>query len=236
MSAQAEAGRVTGLPQLTWLKRAPVGIASRRVPRPRLCVLSGTFNPPTRAHLAMAEAALALPCDEVLFVLPEVSPHKAQLEAPLEDRATMLKLALGDAPKLSAALATHGLFIDIYRALEPHYPADTEVEFLVGRDAAVRILLEWPYADLPAALEQMFARFAFRIAARGGEFEVPEGAPAARFRERIRCLRWSEDLGRISSTLVRRRAAAGESLVGLVPHGVAGYVVRRGLYGAKAGG
>src|SRR5437879_13843505 len=85
-------------PRLRWLRRAPAGISVKGAdaPRPpRLGILSGTFNPPTRAHLALAEAALAaLELAEVLFVLPEVLPHKDQLEASLEAREEMLLLAI----------------------------------------------------------------------------------------------------------------------------------------------
>ena len=41
----------------------------------RLGILPGTFNPPTRAHVALAEAALG-EVDEALFVLPRSFPHK----------------------------------------------------------------------------------------------------------------------------------------------------------------
>ena len=133
-------------PKLRWLRRAPAGIVTsasaggRPEPSaPRLGVLSGTFNPPTRAHLALAEhASRELRLDEVLFVLPETPPHKKQLEASLEDRAEMLLRALAGSKEFSAAIATHGLFLDIHRALAPHYPPGTRVFFLVGEDAAER--------------------------------------------------------------------------------------------------
>ena len=162
-------------PKLRWLRRAPAGIVTsasaggRPEPSaPRLGVLSGTFNPPTRAHLALAEhASRELRLDEVLFVLPETPPHKKQLEASLEDRAEMLLRALAGSKEFSAAIATHGLFLDIHRALAPHYPPGTRVFFLVGEDAAERILLDWPYEDPAQALEEMFRRFEFAVARRG---------------------------------------------------------------------
>src|SRR5437899_1696718 len=124
-------------PRLRWLRRAPAGISVKGAdaPRPpRLGVLSGTFNPPTRAHLALAEAALAaLALEEVLFVLPEVLPHKDQLEASLEAREEMLLLAIARNPKFSAGVTSHGLFLDIHRAVVPHFPTDTRTYFLTGR-------------------------------------------------------------------------------------------------------
>ena len=50
-----------------------------------LAILAGAFNPPTRAHLAMADAALAV-VDEVLFTLPRAFPHKEFTRAEFETR------------------------------------------------------------------------------------------------------------------------------------------------------
>src|SRR3989442_2932776 len=112
-------------PRLRWLRGAPAGISVKGAdaPRPpRLGVLSGTFNPPTRAHLALAEAALAaLELAEVLFVLPEVLPHKDQLEASLEAREEMLLLAIARNPKFSAEVTSHGQSLDLNLAITPHF-------------------------------------------------------------------------------------------------------------------
>jgi hypothetical protein len=93
----------------------------------RLGVFSGTFNPPTLAHLLLArEAARQLAPDEFLFVVPEVPPHKADLEAALADRAEMLKRTLAGEARFTAALSSHGLLINIHRALVPEYPSGTK--------------------------------------------------------------------------------------------------------------
>src|SRR3989442_2106180 len=163
--------------RLRWLRGAPAGISVKGAdaPRPpRLGVLSGTFNPPTRAHLALAEAALAaLALEEVLFVLPEVLPHKDQLEASLEAREEMLLLAIARNPKFSAGVTSHGLFLDIHRAVVPHFPTDTRMYFLTGRDAAERILLRWPYANPQQAFAERFARFELADGRRAGRIAVP---------------------------------------------------------------
>src|SRR2546425_11357041 len=114
------------VPSLRGLRGAPAGISVKGAdaPRPpRLGVLSGTFNPPTRAHLALAEAALAaLELAEVLFVLPEVLPHKDQLEASLEAREEMLLLAIARNTKFSAGVTSPGLFLAVLHAVAQHYP------------------------------------------------------------------------------------------------------------------
>ena len=80
----------------------------------RLAVLPGTFNPPTRAHMALARAALAS-ADEVLFVLPRAFPHKPYSGASFEDRVRMLAAAVADEPRFSIASSDGGLFIEIAR-------------------------------------------------------------------------------------------------------------------------
>jgi len=68
----------------------------------RLAALPGAFNPPPRAHLALAHAALAS-ADEALFVLPRAFPHKPYTDAPFEDRVNMLTAAVGNEPRFSIA-------------------------------------------------------------------------------------------------------------------------------------
>lgn len=217
-------------PSLRWLRRAPAGL-SAGMKAPRLGVLSGTFNPPTRAHLELAQqAARQLGLGEVLFVIPEVPPHKERLQASLEDRAEMLVRAIAKGAQFSAAITSHGLFLDIHRALAPEYPAATRAVFLTGRDAAERILLHWPYEDPVKALEEMFARFDFAVADRGGDFEVPWDSRVARYRAQINSLRLAVDFEDVSATRVRGRVARGASVEDVVPTEVAAYIAERGLY------
>src|SRR5690242_17748537 len=99
----------------------------------RLGILPGTFNPPTRAHLALALAAEAQ-VDEVLFVLPREFPHKAYKGASFEQRIEMLRLAAASEPRFSIASTGGGLFIDIARECRDVY-GDVALSFLCGRDA-----------------------------------------------------------------------------------------------------
>ena len=77
----------------------------------RLGILPGAFNPPTRAHMALARASLAV-TDEVLFVLPRAFPHKVYDGASFPDRLEMLRQALADEPRFSIASTDAGLFLD----------------------------------------------------------------------------------------------------------------------------
>jgi nicotinate-nucleotide adenylyltransferase len=215
-------------PTLRWLRRAPAGLAGRLG---RLGVLSGTFNPPTLAHLALAQRALEqVGLDEVLLVVPEVPPHKRGLEAPLEDRAAMLERLAELDPRLSAAVSRRGLLLEIHAAVAPHYAAGTRQFFLTGRDAAQRILLDWPYPEPVRALEEMFERFDIIVAERGGAFTIPADSPLHRFGTHIHSLAMPADWVGVSATEARRRLAQGEPVGALVPPAVEEYIRQRHLY------
>ncbi len=225
MAQKAEKGTIR------WIRRAPQGISVTAPARPRLGVLSGTFNPPTQGHLAIGHAGLAqLRLHEVLFVLPETPPHKQELEASLGQRADLLRLAVESEPRFSAVISQRGLLLEIHHEISYHYPPQTKYFFLTGRDAAERILLHWPYEEPERALEEMFARFEFGVADRGGAFQVPADAVAAKFAAAIHRLKIPEELEHISATRVRERIRRNEDVQGLVPSPVEAHIRAHGLY------
>src|SRR5258707_13055261 len=105
----------------------------------RLAILPGAFNPPTRAHLAMAESALAV-ADEVLFVLPRAFPHKEYSGAGFDTRVELLRAALAGNARFSLAASDRGLFIDMAREARADYGASTALFILCGRCPAQRIV------------------------------------------------------------------------------------------------
>src|SRR5713101_4168313 len=86
----------------------------------KLAILPGAFNPPTRAHLAMAESALTV-VDEVLFVLPRAFPHKEYGGAGFDTRMEMLRAALAGNSRVSLASSERGLFIEMAREARADY-------------------------------------------------------------------------------------------------------------------
>lgn len=217
-------------PALRWLRRT---LTSGPIRPEQHCfgVLSGRFNPPTLAHLALAAAALdQLALHEIVFVLPENPPHKQELAPSHAERAEMLLLATEAESRYSVAVTRDGLFLDIYRALKPHLPPDARILFLAGRDAAERILLHWPYVDSERALAEMFAAFEVAVADRSGQFTIPPQAPARRFAERIHRLNLPPEFDALSATAVRERLRRGEPIWDCVPEPVARYIYRRHLY------
>ena len=185
----------------------------------KLAILPGAFNPPTRAHLAMAESALTL-VDEVLFVLPRAFPHKEYSGAGFDIRVELLRAALAGNPRFSLASSDRGLFIEMAREARVDYGAATELFVLCGRDAAERIV-NWDYAGGDNIAKQLEV-FELLVAARGGHYDPPPP-----IRNRVRSIALPADVEEISSTEVRRRIGAGEPWHHLVPGPVARLIEQR---------
>jgi nicotinate-nucleotide adenylyltransferase len=174
----------------------------------RLGILSGTFNPPTRAHLALARSALA-EVDEVLFVLPRVFPHKRYEGATFEERIAMLQAALADEAAFSIASTDRGLFIEIAEECRAEYPG-ADLIFLCGRDAAERIV-NWDYGHAHA-FAKMLEVFEVRVAARSGDY-----IPPPELAGRIRPLPLDAGYADVAASDVRERIASGAAWEHLVP-------------------
>ena len=183
----------------------------------RLAILPAAFDPPTRAHVALADAALAS-CDETLLVLPRVFPHKPYDGVAFEDRLGLL-LALAQAhPRYSVGSVSDGLFVSIARDCREAYGAHTELTFLCGRDAAERIV-HWDYGSGPAFTEQL-RQFEMLVARRGQSFEVPES-----LRGRVHTTELC-DCDAVSSTEVRQRLRDGRPIDDLIPSEIAAAITR----------
>jgi nicotinate-nucleotide adenylyltransferase len=180
----------------------------------KLGILSGAFNPVTRAHLALVDAALSK-VDEVLCVVPRAYPHKEFHGASLEDRVEMLRHA---GENYRVEIVEGGLLIDIARELKRTHP-NAEFYFITGRDAAERVVT-WDYGD-PQAVHQIFEELHLLVASRQGVYQPPNG-----LRHRIHALDMKESFDEVSSTEVRRRIAAGEPWEVLVPEEII-EIVRR---------
>ncbi|MGD0771331.1 MAG: adenylyltransferase/cytidyltransferase family protein [Candidatus Solibacter sp.] len=178
----------------------------------RLGVLPGTFNPVTVAHLALADAALAL-VDEVVFVLPRHFPHKTYSGASFEQRVELVETAVAGEPRFSAAASDGGLFVEIARECRRAYGGDVRLTFLCGRDAAERIA-NWDYGHT-GAFREMLAEFDFLVAARYGEYYPPESLSGSFAR-----LELNGAFDHVSASEVRARISSGEPWEHLVPASV----------------
>lgn len=201
---------------------------------PRVGVLGGTFDPVHNGHLHIARLLReALDLDRVVWVPAGRPPHKAgQIVSSDQDRLAMLRLALEGSP--SDEIST----IDLERA-GPSYTADT-LELLAQQLQPARLVFlmgEDSLRDLPTwhEPERIVQAAELAVAGRPGidaDLElVARDVPSIRGRVQTVPI----DEVAISSSDIRQRARAGESLSGLAPPAVAAYIRERGLYGAAAG-
>jgi nicotinate-nucleotide adenylyltransferase len=186
-----------------------------------LGVLPAAFNPPTRAHLALARAALGT-VDEALFVLPREFPHKPYEGATFDERVEMLLAATQGEERFSIAASEHGLFADIAEECRQAYGEMVRLLFICGRDAAERIV-GWDYGE-PEAFQRMIERFELLVAPRDGHYEPP-----AEIRHRVCLLEIDDEIGYISASGVRDRLQTGGPWEHLVPPEIVPLV--RAIYG-----
>jgi nicotinate-nucleotide adenylyltransferase len=199
----------------------------------RLGLLGGTFNPPHVGHLVCAqEAYIQLGLDRVLLVPVGVAPHKAIEDEPgVRHRVAMCEAAVAGDDRFGVSRADAeregaAYTVDLLRALRDDAPED-ELNFIVGGDMAYS-LPSWrdPEGVLALARLAVAERESVRRADIASRLTGLEGAE-----ERV-CF---FDMPRldVSSSLIRRRAAAGQPLRYLVPDAVLAYIERERLYRAN---
>lgn len=203
-------------------------------------VLDASFNPLTLAHEALVHHAQdTFGFDEIVLLLAKTNVDKALFGADLGQRlAMMVNYADSDTQLdtcLSIAGCSHARFIDKARALRAHYSPNTQIYFLVGHDTLIRIFDPHYYTDMIAELTVLFSLCHIVSANRENlSWEVfhrfmsrPECAP---FTNRVHPLQLPPSFGNISSTEVRKRIRAGDSIIDLVPESVAQFIETFDLY------
>ena len=191
-------------------------------PADATAVLPGSFNPPTAAHLVLAERACAEGYGTVLFSLARRTVGKDPGGLILEDRLMALRAVSGDA--FGVAACSHGLYVDQAEAIARAYP-DTELCFLVGSDKVLQLFDDRWYPDRDAALERFFSLACLIVASRSDQADLLrttlDAANNRRFADRVSVLRLHPAVSDTSSTRVRGLLRSGADPVGLVPAGVA---------------
>lgn len=190
----------------------------------KIVVFGGAFNPPTLAHEAIIEALLDLPHFTEVWAMVSGDRIDKHMAVSDEHRMRMLELAMngvvGRNPrfKISDFELTMPRPTQTYKtieALERAYP-NAEFWFAFGADSYDSIL-SWPNG---AKLRDMLQKLVL--------FERSDKRAAAH-KNTIR-LQISNDFKDVSSTELRRLAANGTRLDGLVNNGVAAYIAEQKLY------
>jgi nicotinate-nucleotide adenylyltransferase len=198
----------------------------------RLGILGGAFNPPHLGHLILAQDAHAqLGLDRVIFV-PYAQPSHRRLEDDpgAEVRLTMCELAVGVDARLGVSrieIDRGGptYTVDTLRELRERAPDDDLYLLLGGDQAAALGTWRSPEEILSLAQIGVAERDEWR------REEITERLGGLCSPERVRFF----DMPRveISSSLVRRRARAGQPIRYLVPDKVANFVGAQSLYGSS---
>ena len=196
----------------------------------RIGIFGGTFDPPHLGHLILAaEARAQLNLTRLLWVLTPTPPHKLQQPiSPIEDRLTMLKLALKDEPAFE--LST----MEMERP-GPHYTLDTlqvladkyrgvDLILLLGGDSLRDLPTWYRPADLVAACRQIgvMRRPSNSVELSALEKQIPGITDKVRFVD--------APLLEIASHEIRRRASSGLPFRYYLLPSVYDYVIEHKLY------
>lgn len=179
-----------------------------------VALLAGAWNPPTRAHVELARAALGW-ARRAVFVLPRAFPHKPLEGASIDQRLQWIRVLASLHPLFAAAVSDGGLFLEMAR--EARALGAQRVFHVCGSDAAARIL-GWDYGELEP-IERQLEEYELLVAPRPLPF-----TPPPHLRARVHTLIVPALLDGISSTEVRRRIREGEPWRHFVPEAIAGSV------------
>lgn len=142
------------------------------MPAGPIIVFPGSFNPPTKAHLALLRAARQYGRRHgVAGVYAALSKHtvdKEQVERPLLlDRIVLLEQILQRyLPQVGIMLFNRGLYVEEAQAIRATYPGVTRLYLLLGFDKIVQVFDQRYYDDRDAALHALFAQAEILVAPR----------------------------------------------------------------------
>ena len=213
----------------------------------RIGIMGGTFNPIHFGHLRVAEEVRQRFTLEKLYLVPSARPpHKGEAEiAAADERLVMVRKARRGNPFLGTSACEcrrcgMSYSITTIKYFKKRFP-EAEIFFVIGWDA-------WSEIAAWRAFPEFFGLAEFIVISRSGFAPGGDESVEALFPfalkgefcyEKRGCYRHIS--GRrlhftavtridISSSMVRREAAAGRSLRYLVPDGVANYILEHGLY------
>jgi nicotinate-nucleotide adenylyltransferase len=218
------------------------------MPTRRLGILGGTFDPVHLGHMDLADAAQrALGLTEMIFVPSNVPPHRPQPVTSAYHRFAMVAFAVQERPNWRAADlelrydAPSFTSRTLHRFRERGYQPK-ELFFVIGADAFFEIESWRDYPDILGA-----AHFVVISRPSAPVREVAERLPHLASRMVTRPLDALSSpipliilidapTADVSSTAIRDRFAARESIAGLVLPRVQQHIEQHGLYTPKTPG
>ncbi|WP_374436437.1 nicotinate (nicotinamide) nucleotide adenylyltransferase [Inhella sp.] len=189
-------------------------------------LFGGSFNPPHRAHRALAQLAIEQLALDELIVMPAGQPWQkaGSALAPAEHRLTMTRLLLQDLPRVQvsaweAERAEPSTSIATLEHLQAQHPG-AEWFLVIGQDQYEKFSSwkRWP---------ELLQRCTLAVAGRAGQLPHPDPALPAH-----RSVQLALPADRISATALRADCARGADISPMVGPDVAGYIAHHHLYGA----
>ena len=195
------------------------------MPKIRLGVMGGTFDPIHNGHLvAASEVAAALNLDQVVFV-PTGDPTQKPEVTGGEHRYLMTVIATAANPRFMVSRVDIDrnkptYTVDTLTDLKTTYP-EAELFFITGSDAIAQILA-WKEVQRLWDLAHFVA-----VSRPGHALQIPDVPVGTVTVVEVPALS-------ISSTDCRSRVLKGEPIWYLVPDGVVQYIGKHGLYKARS--
>ena len=198
----------------------------------RIGMLGGSFDPPHVGHLLIAvDAFEALALDKLYFIPASIQPLKVgQAGAAARDRVEMVRRLVGDDPRfgvdtIEADRQGVSFSVDTVTAYAARYP-DAQRFFLVGADV-MQTFADWREPD---RLIQLAELVVVRRGEAGGRLPAAGSTDSGQAPRVDRFRQVTTRRIDVSSTEVRARIRAGQSINGFVPPAVAAYIAEAGLY------
>ena len=199
----------------------------------KLGILGGSFDPIHNGHLVLADCCREqAELDEILFIPTAVQPLKPTGPvASNEHRRQMIELAIASKPmyRLCTIEFDRGgksYSIDTLRLIREEKP-QADLFFLMGADS----LYDLPQWHEPGELLKLAKLLVVRRAgAPAPDYSVVETFLPADQDSTVRWQEISMPATDISSTEIRRRVDAGESIDNLTPAAVVKYILKEQLY------
>jgi nicotinate-nucleotide adenylyltransferase len=185
-------------------------------------MFGGAFDPPHRAHRALAQAAVQqLQLDELRVFPTGQAWHKDRRLTSAQHRLAMARLAFRDVPKVvvdDRELQRSGptYTIDTLREMRAEHPG-AELFLVMGDDQAAAFA-SWREWQAIAALATLCVA------------QRPQAAQPAALPSQVRVHRLSLPAMDESATDIRARLTSGQDITHLVPPGVASYIDQHHLY------
>lgn len=196
----------------------------------KYAILGGSFDPPHKGHLAVANAVFDhLKLDEVVFVPNNRNPLKGRAYANPQDRLEMVRRMVEDEADFTVSdieITRPGRSFSVDTVEEFSLARPGDLWFILGTDA-IKNFMSWKKPELLARI----ARIAL-VGRPGNEIDrvlypLPPG-----IQERIDIV--PMDPNRISSSLIREEIATNGTPELMLDPKVWDYINERGLYRKEA--